>query len=1278
MQAQVPGGAAVVQRLLQADLVGPLENVLSALAGERLRVRFGAAGGTIEEPPAPAVEPEQRQVRRERQVLGRPISGVPKPLQDISLEDGRVVVEAEVITIDERPRRGGGKILTLSMSDHVDGLVAKVLLGPEDRLQTELQSGMWLRLKGNIGSDERQGEPILWARDISTLERDVRRETCPTPRAELHLHTRMSQMDAVLDLERLIETAERFAMPAVAITDHGVLQAYPEAQELARRSRTRVLYGLEAYVVEDDPLLVMRPDESPLQGDFVAVDLETSSLSPRSGEIIEVALVRFKGGEPQEEFASFVRPKGEVSKQSYEITGIDEKDLTGAPLFEELAQRVHSFIGGLPLIGHNAAFDEGFLRMQLSEHGLDLTSPVIDTLGLSRTFLSHMRSHRLPDLQKELDLPSFTHHRAGADARTAGLAALRMLGMAAGQGARTLRDVQEMGRQMPLQHRRPYHVMLLVQSQDGLRALYRMVTEAHLRQFHRVPRLYESQIASLREAGVLLGAAGCLQGEILRAWLRGEADGGLSSLLRRYDYVELHPKTAGFVSLQGDGYLRDIGQLEEFQGLVLRLAREASIPVAATGDVHYLEPEEQDLRRIVLRGSGAPARSEADRPVHLRTAAEMLREFQHLGADAAEEIVLRAPLEIVARCGEVHPVPDELSAPDLPDAAEIVEREATQRLHALYGDDATALARLERELGAILGNGFGSIYRIAQLLTQRSLADGYLVGSRGSVGSSFVAYLTGITEVNPLPPHWNCPNCHWVEYAPEAGSGFDLPQRSCPTCGQNARRDGQDIPFETFLGFDGDKVPDIDLNFSGEYQAQIHRYAEEILGGQVYRAGTIATVAERTAYGLVKGWSEERGRTPRGPELDRLARGVTGVKRTTGQHPGGVMVVPETDDVFRFTPLQRPADDPKSEVVTTHFDYHSIASRLLKLDLLGHDDPTVLRLLEKMTGIAALSVPCDDHAALSLFSGCEALGVGAEELGTSVGSIGLPEFGTRFVRQMLEATRPKTFAELVRISGLSHGTDVWTRNADELIRSGRATLREVIATRDDIMLNLIQYGLPPKVAFQITEQVRKGKGLKSEDESQMRARGVPDWYIDSCQKIQYMFPKAHAAAYVIMAVRIAYFKVHHPAAFYATYLSVRAEEFDASLTGLDAAAIQQRREQLEAPRDATARDRSLATILEVVREMLLRGVNFARLDLERSDERIFQVQADGSILPPLLSLPGLGPSGARQMAQARQQKPYSSIADLRGRGRAPRPVIDTLRELGCLAGLPETDQMTLF
>lgn len=1218
---------------------------------------------------------------------GRAIGEAPEALDGVHDERARVVVEGEAFNIERQKLRGGGTLLTFDLTDYTNSITVKVFERKDQDGLPGLEAGSWVRVRGAAVQDKYAGELTLNAEDIVQMERPGRMDGAEEKRVELHLHTKMSAMDAVTDIGAAFAQAARWGHDALAVTDHGVLQAYPEACEAADRHGLKVIYGVEAYLVDDEEPIVVDPRAVPVaEEEYVVFDLETTGLSPLRDEIVEIGAVRISGGKVTDRFHSLVRPDRPLSAEVANLTGIDPRELAAAPRLEEALPGFVSFCGEACLVAHNAGFDTSFLQLAAEAHlGRRLANPVLDTLGLARALCPGLARYTLDSVAAALEVNLARHHRALQDAEAAAGVLLVLLDRAAGRlagpGAHGpgLADLNRLVSDISHEHLRSYHALILVRNQSGLKALYRLVSAAHLDFFYRHPRIRKSDLARCRE-GLLVGS-GCESGELYQALLQGASPDRLERIASFYDFLELQP-------LDNNEFLVRQGRVPSSQTLielnrrVYALGKKIGRPVVATGDVHFLEPRDEVYRRILLAGQGY-ADADVQAPLYLRTTDEMLREFEYLGRAAALEIVVTNTREIAGRIEAIKPMPDGTHAPAMPGAEDEVTARCRKRAAELYGDPLPPLIadRLERELAAVNGNGFAGIYLLAQKLVTRSLDDGYLVGSRGSVGSSLVATLCGITEVNPLPPHYRCPGCRYTEFASPgtAGSGYDLPDRGCPVCGLPLQKDGQNIPFETFLGFEGDKVPDIDLNFSGEYQSTVHRYTEDLLGRKnVYRAGTIATIADRTAFGFVHAYARERGLELRNAEVNRLVRGITGVKRTTGQHPGGLMVVPEELDVNDFTPVQYPADDRKSGTITTHFDYHSISSRLLKLDILGHDDPTVLRMLGTLTGVDVRSIPFDDPETLALFRGLDSLGVTPEQIGTDVGTLGIPEFGTRFVRQMLADTRPRTFADLVRISGLSHGTDVWLNNAQDLVRSGTADLSQVICTRDDIMVALIEKGLPSKAAFKIMESVRKGKGVNREDEELMRAHGVPEWYIESCKKIKYMFPKAHAGAYVMMAFRIAYFKVHYPTEFYAAYFSVRAEEFDATLVPGGAAAIGARLAELEKKgNETTARERNLLVILEVAREMYARGLAFVPIDLETSCAMHFRVTPDG-LLPPFASLPGLGETAARNIVAAREEAPFTSVDDLRIRARLSRTVIDLLGAQGCLRGLPETNQLVLF
>ena len=1231
----------------------------------------------------------------ETPLLGRPFHGEPVRLGAINDEQRSAVVEGEVIAAEVRELKGGRRLLQFDLTDYSDSLSAKCFLDKGDsRVAGEVVPGVWLRVRGAVQLDRFNQELTLMAEDICRGRRPVRRDLAAEKRVELHLHTKFSAMDGCVEIAEAVQRAAEWGHQALAVTDHGVVQSFPQAYELARKAGVKLILGLEAYLVDDGMPIVTRPTEASLEeAEVVALDIETTGLSPFYDEIVEVGAVRLQGGKVVEEWTSFIRPTREIPPKVQELTGITPEMVAGAEPAQAVLERFWAWVGDRPLVAHNASFDLAFLRIWTERLlGRPVVQPVVDTLWLARAVLPRLKSHNLATVGAHLKVPLDQHHRALSDARTAGLVFYGLLQRArrgaeeggatrpATSSLRTLADLNQLSLRLGVEQLRPYHALILVRSQAGLRNLYRMVTAAHLEHFHRTPRLPRRLLQANRE-GLLVGSA-CQAGEVFQGLLRGATEEELAERAAFYDFLEIQP-VANNRFLVEEGALPGEEALRELNRRVCDLGKRVGRPAVATGDVHFLDPHDEIYREILKSGDKGYM-DEHPGAMYLRSTDEMLEEFAYLGPELCREVVVQNPRAVAALVEDVRPVPEGLFAPVLPGAEEEISLMSHRRARELYGDPLPGLVakRLERELKAIIGHGYAVVYLIAHKLVKKSLDDGYLVGSRGSVGSSLVATLCGITEVNPLPPHYRCPACHFTRFITDGsvGSGFDLADQECPQCGKKLHKDGHDIPFETFMGFEGDKVPDIDLNFSGQYQSHVHRYTEELFGEDyVYRAGTIATVADKTAYGLVRGYLEKLGKASRKAELNRLAAGITGVKRTTGQHPGGLMVVPQGREVIEFSPVQFPADDRRAGTRTTHFDYHSIEGRLLKLDILGHDDPTVLRLLQDLTGVDVRNVPLDDPATQSLFYGLNALKLRPSDIGgTEVGTIGVPEFGTSFVRRMLVETRPRTLSDLIRISGLSHGTDVWTNNAQELIKNETATLSQVIPCRDDIMVYLMYRGLEPGVAFKIMERVRKGKGLGVEDEQEMRRHEVPGWYIESCKKIKYMFPKAHAAAYVMMGFRIAWFKVHHPLAFYASYFTVRADAFDAHLVSRGPQVIQRRLEELEKRgNDVTAKERDLYTVLEVVREMFARGFGFHRVDLYRSHPTDFLIE-EGALRPPFKSLQGLGETAAQNLAEARREAPFSSVEDLRVRARLPRTVVELLSEHGALQGLPDTNQLVLF
>jgi DNA polymerase III subunit alpha, Gram-positive type len=1282
-------------------------------------------------PPEPAAEPApeedphlseymdqwmQRQqpasVRREAKVpesgllKGKPIppDAAVRSVRTIVEEENRVVIEGEVFGVETRDTKTGKQMISFAVCDLLrqtepgdlgDTLPVKTFRDKEKdpEIAGALKQGAWVRVRGNVQADRFSGELTLLADDVMLGRGPTRRDAdAGVRRIELHAHTTMSTMDGMIDPEELVRRAVEWGHQAVAVTDHGVTQAFPTMSHVKVPADFKLLYGCELWLVDDGTVIVARaPRDLPLAAaEFIVVDIETTGFSPIGDGIIELGAVRFRGGRAGESFQSFVRPSKQIPAEVQELTKITPAMVADAPPAADALRAFLDFVGDGIVVAHNASFDYSFLRYHCQKHlGVEFANPVLDTLTLARSLLPHLKSHALPAVARELGVPLVDHHRADADARTAAQVLHRLLERAGAM--EHVHQINDLTARMNVEQLRPYHVTCLVQKQHGMKNLYKLISRSHLHFYNRMPRVPRTELESLRD-GLLIGSA-CDGGALYDALLRGVPDDELAQLAAWYDYLEIVPRE-NLRHYLDEGLVSSEEQLLSLGRKIYELGLKLGKPVVAVSDAHFLDPHQQIFRRILKSGIGF-RNDEQDAALYLRTTEEMLREFAYLGEEAARQVVIANTHAVAALIDHVKPVPDKLFPPTLEGSEEQTVALSYAKAKQVYGDPLPekVAARLETELQAICGNGFAVSYYISHLLIKKSEEYGYLVGSRGSVGSSFVAWAMDITEVNPLPPHYICPSCKHIEWHDDGntGSGFDLPARECPRCSHSPMgKDGQDIPFETFLGFKGEKVPDIDLNFSGEIQGKIQKYSEELLGGEKYvvKAGTVGTIAEKTAYGMVRGWIEENGIAGiREAHVGYLASGVAGVKRTTGQHPGGMVVCPVGMEIEEVTPVQHPADDRSSGVITTHYDYHSFEQALMKLDILGHDDPTMLRMLQdlmrerhpdRFADFDVRQVPVDDEQVLRLFSpgGQSVLGLKENELQFPLGTIELPEMGTRFVRQMLMETGPRTFSDLVRISGLSHGTDVWTNNAQELIKQGFCTLQSCIPCRDDIMVYLMYRGMEPATAFAIMESVRKGRGLTEPMEADMKKVGVPDWYIRSCKTIKYMFPKAHAAAYVLSCLRIAWFKVYYPAEFYATYLTVRAGSVDAELLVRGPEAVRKYMEEVQAKgREATPKEKESLVEYELVDEAFRRNIRFARVDLYQSDARGYLILPDGRLLCPFNSLQGLGDNAAQAIVEARRQGEFQSVEDLRTRARLNKTVVELLTTHGCLKGLSETNQM---
>ena len=1206
----------------------------------------------------------------------------------ITEEERSVVVQGNIFDSEIRELRSGRKLLIFKITDYTSSFTVKIFSNNEQDEQNfeKVTKGKWVRVRGNVQEDTFMRDLVINGRDVNEVYVPERLDRAPEgeKRVELHLHSNMSQMDATNGIGDYVAQAAKWGHKAIAITDHAGAQSFPDAHAAGQKHGVKILYGIEANVVDDGVPVAYNPVHRELAEDtYVVFDVETTGLSAVYDRIIELAAVKMYKGNVIDTFEAFINPGVALSQTIIRLTGITDSMLKDAPPEEDVVPKFKEFCEDAILVAHNASFDMAFLNKSYERNGMsDAPNPVIDTLELSRFLHPHMKSHRLNTLAKRYNVNLEQHHRAVFDAETTGHLCWIFIKEAKDEFNIHYHDELNsgVGKGDAYKRARPFHATLLAKNQAGLKDLFKLISASNVEYFYRTPRIPRSLLIEYRE-NILVGSA-CSNGEIFEAMMQKGRDEA-HERAKFYDFIEVMPKDVYKPLLQNE-LVKNEADLEEIIREIVSIGQEMQKPVVATGNVHYLNREDAVYREILVGSLKINQGKELNLPeAHFRSTDEMLNGFQFLGKELAKEIVVDNTNKIADSIEEMTPIKSELFTPNIEGANEEIRELAYTEAKRLYGDSLPEIVekRLEKELKSIIGNGFAVIYLISQKLVLKSNQDGYLVGSRGSVGSSFVATMTGITEVNPLPPHYRCPNCSYNHFILDGsiGSGFDLEEKNCPECGTRMDQDGHDIPFETFLGFYGDKVPDIDLNFSGEYQAQAHAYTKELFGEDyVYRAGTIGTVADKTAYGYVKGFERDHEKNYSAAEVDRLAKGFTGVKRTTGQHPGGIIVIPDYMDVYDFTPIQFPADDQASEWKTTHFDFHSIHDNVLKLDILGHDDPTMIRMLQDLSGIDPETIPPNDPEVMKIFSGTEVLGVTPEQILSKTGTLGVPEFGTRFVRGMLEQTKPSTFAELLQISGLSHGTDVYLGNAEELIREKNIPLADVIGCRDDIMVYLIHHGLEDGLAFNIMEHVRKGRGIPAEWQAEMRAKAIPEWYIQSCLKIKYMFPKAHAAAYVLMALRVAYFKVHDPLLYYAAYFSIRATDFDlvAMVEGKDAIKIKMK-EIMDKGLDASVKEKNLLTVLEIANEMVERGFTFKMVDIEKSDARDFTIDGN-SLLAPFRTIAGLGDNVAKQIVQARQEQPFLSKEDLAKRGKVSKTVIEYMDENDVLIGLPDENQLSLF